>query len=223
MCGRYTISLTKEEVFEYLYQQFGIEECNFDYPLPRYNIAPSQMVIAIISDKGNYRAGLLTWGFVPHFQKEDNAFQIINAKAETISKKDSFKEALRSRRCLILADGYYEWQKQGIEKLPYRIVGKEGKLFTFAGIWNTRLTKDGKLSSCAIITNQALAPMNKIHDRIPVILNQEAAKLWLDYKLSDPKVLSSLLNQSFDLQYYRVSKLVNNPKNDNSECIKPQN
>lgn len=225
MCGRFTIAVNKEEVKEYLYHQFGIEDFQIDYFLPRYNIAPGEKIIAIIGDGKGYRAGLMKWGFIPHFQKsEKSAYKMINARAESIVEKPSFKNAFLKRRCLLLTDGYFEWQKDGKLKRPHRITLKDQKLFTFAGIWNNFTFEDGqKYATCAIITAASGREMRKIHDRIPVIINPEEKATWLNPALNDPLKLSELIKPLPDELFftYQVSSIVNNPRNDNEECIKP--
>lgn len=225
MCGRFTIAVNKEDVKDYLYHQFGIEDFQIDFFLPRYNIAPGENIIAIIGDGKGYRAGLMKWGFIPHFQKSvKTAYKLINARAESVAEKPSFKDAFLSRRCLLLADGYYEWQKEGKLKIPHRITLKDQKLFTFAGIWNSFTREDGKkLATCAIITAEAGNAMSKIHDRIPVIIDSKAKVNWLNPALKDPKILSELIKPLSDEKFftYQVSTIVNNSRNDTEECIMP--
>ncbi len=226
MCGRFTISVNQEDLKEHLYKQFGIEDYDIDFFLPRYNIAPGENIIAVISDGKNNRAGLLRWGFIPHFQKDEKAsYKMINAKAETISKKPSFRDSFKNRRCIILADSYYEWQKVEDKKVPMRIMVKDKKIFSIAGIWSPFIRDDGsKIYTCAIITTAAGSDMISIHDRVPVILNNDSEKVWLNPTIKDPLLLSELLNSLNEkLTYYQVSTIVNNPRNDSIECIIEKN
>lgn len=220
MCGRFTIAVNKEDVKEHLYQQFGIEDFDIDFFLPRYNIAPGEKIIAVISDGKSYRAGLMRWGFVPHFS---GAYQMINAKRETIQEKSAFKNAFYNRRCLLLADGYYEWKKEGNRKIPYRITIKDRNLIAFAGIWNYGSIDGNRVATCAIITGAAGPNMSWLHERVPVILKPDAEKIWLNPESTDPKLLYNLTEPLPDSEYrlYPVSSLVNNSRNDVIECIKP--
>ncbi|MFY9421598.1 MAG: SOS response-associated peptidase [Bacilli bacterium] len=218
MCGRFTIAVNKEDLKEHLYRQFGIEDFEVDIFLPRYNVAPGEKIIAVISDGKNFRAGLMRWGFVPSFS---SGFEIINARRETLSEKPSFKNSFRNKRCLILADGYYEWKKEGKQKLPYRIALKDRKLFSFAGIWNWAELSGERVPTCAIITCEAGSELRKIHGRVPIVLEQEAERLWLTQQ--NPEALLALTEPLDESKFHahRVSTFVNNSRNDSEECILP--
>lgn len=219
MCGRFTIAAPKEEIKGHLYRQFGIEDFDVDVFLPRYNIAPGERIIAVISDGRKYRAGLMRWGFIPSFS---DGFQIINARRETLPEKPAFRNAFQNRRCLILADGYYEWRKEGRIKIPYRIALKDQKFFSFAGIWNYANEAGHRVPTCAIVTGAAGPQMRFIHDRIPSILTPDAEKLWLASGL-DQETLLALTAPLDDKAFltYRVSPLVNNARNDSADLILP--
>src|SRR5690606_14759622 len=149
-----------------------------------YNVAPSMDIISILHDGKKYRIGLLKWGFIPSFNPDDK-IGFINTKAETIFEKLFFKKAVLHQRCVVLADGYYEW-KQDDTKQPYRIT-TEQKLFAMAAVWNTVTTSDGKkLHTVAIVTTKATGITEEIHVRMPVILDSETEKIWLNPRYIDP-------------------------------------
>lgn len=223
MCGRITISVSKQELRDYLYRYFQIGDFDVEYTLPRYNVGPGQMLIAIINDGQKNRVGLLKWGFIPHFSKDEKSGpMLINARAETVSEKPAYRNAFRKQRCLILADSYFEWQKKDNDKIPMRIMVKESPIFTLAGLWSVYVKEDGsKLGTCTIITTSASKDVGFIHDRMPVILTQQTQNLWIQKE--DPQELSQLLlpYPEGNLTSYQVSKIVNSPKNDLPECIIP--
>lgn len=220
MCGRFTLFTA----FEDLVDQFHITNPGeFDYE-PRFNIAPSQSVLAVINDGQNNRAGMLRWGLIPSFAKNERiGYKMINARAETIDEKPTFKRLLSRRRCLILADSFYEWQREGDKKVPMRIYLKNEQPFALAGLWDRWASPEGQtIQSCTIITTEPNAFMKPIHDRMPVILPKEAEQMWLDRSVEDKAALKQLL-VPFDpnkLAAYEVSSLVNSPKNDSEACIK---
>jgi len=225
MCGRFSISVNKEDMAQYLNDEYGIDELKEGIDIPRYNVAPSQDLLTVIHDGQKYRAGLIKWGFVPSFAKSENSnFGMINAKAETLRDKPAFRSSLKTKRCVILADGFYEWQKANQSKQPMRIQVTNQPIFPMAGIWSAFIRPDGsKLFTCAIITCAANELMKNIHDRMPVILNKEAEKIWLNPKVTDPDVLSNLL-LPYDtdlMKYYPISSLVNQATNELADIIKP--
>jgi putative SOS response-associated peptidase YedK len=223
MCGRYSISVSKKELSEYLEKYYNIELLDEKIELPRYNIAPSQSALSIINDKTKYRVGLLKWGFTPDFAKDDK-MSIINARMETIDTLPSFKKSFLERRCLIIADGFYEWERSTSTKTPYRFALRNKKLFAFAGLWGVFKDSLGnKTYNCTIITTKANELISSIHDRMPVILDEEKAKIWLDPNIKDANALKQILNpyDSSEMELYQVSTRVNSPKNDDAELIKP--
>ncbi|CAI8947682.1 Abasic site processing protein [Brevibacillus sp. IT-7CA2] len=171
MCGRFTLMTNLEKWSE----RFQIEVIPFDWP-SRYNIAPSQMVAAVISDHGQRRLGQLRWGLVPSWARDEKiGNKIINARAETLTEKPAFKNLFARKRCIILADGFYEWQKIGKGRRPMRIVMKTGEPFAFAGLFDTWTSPSGdKLHTCTIVTTKPNDVVADIHDRMPVILHQES-------------------------------------------------
>jgi len=147
---------------------------------------------------------------------------MINAKAETLTEKRAFINSFKHRRCVVLADGFFEWHREGKKKTPYRIAHKEKAIFPMAGLWSTYTKPDGtKMYSCTIITTSANKTVEKIHDRMPVILSEEMRKIWLDPEMTDLRMLTNLLVPTDDeaLYYYEVSSTVNNAANDLPECI----
>ena len=157
MCGRFTLSVNKYSLDDYLRDYYQIENFAYNFKLPRYNIAPGQPVLAIINDGEKNRIGTLHWGFIPPFVKDDNsAKQLINARAETIAIKPSFKKAFKYYRCVILADGFYEWKKTGGDKIPMRFLVKDQEIFGFAGIWGTYTRPDGTKIYMSILLRRIL-------------------------------------------------------------------
>jgi putative SOS response-associated peptidase YedK len=150
---------------------------------------------------------------------------MINARAETVDEKASFKHALKKRRCLILADGFYEWKLEGNKKVPYRFTLKNEQPFAFAGLWE-KWDKNGEpMYTCTIITTKANELIQNVHDRMPVILPKEAEDIWLDPTIQDHEFLKSLLKPypAIEFKMFQVSTIVNSPKNDSPECIEPLN
>lgn len=167
----------------------------------------------------------MRWGLIPFWAKDPSVgYRMINARCETVATSGAFKHALRHRRCLIPADGFYEWKKEAGSKIPMRILLKGGEAFTFAGLWETWKSPEGQtIESCIIITcgpNELMAP---IHDRMPVILPEKVEATWLDSGTEDPAQLLPLLvpYPSERMKAYRVSPLVNSPKTDSPACIVP--
>lgn len=224
MCGRYSQSQMGEAVAEafHLSSPPSIE--------PRYNIAPTQPVSAILATAGKPepRHHLLRWGLIPNWSKDPAiGSRLINARAETVAEKPSFRNAFKRRRCLIVADGFYEWKTDPDSKAkqPYYFQLQEHDLFAFAGLWEqwTDPQSGGELETCTILTTAANAVLEPVHDRMPVILPQEHYEAWLDPDFYDPSALQALL-QPYDaevMQSYAVSKAVNSPKNDSSACLEP--
>lgn len=221
MCGRFTLTATFEEIIDRFDIQAFLEEENY---APSYNIAPSQAVLAVINDGKSNRMGFLKWGLVPPWAK-DAAIgnKMINARSETLSEKPSFRTAFKKKRCLVIADSFYEWKRhEDKSKTPMRIKLKSDELFAMAGIWEAWKSPEGKsLYTCSVITTGPNELMKDIHDRMPVILKPEDEKTWLNPSISDTKDLNKLL-VPFDenlMETYEVSSLVNSPKNNSVELI----
>ncbi|QHT65599.1 SOS response-associated peptidase [Rhodocytophaga rosea] len=216
MCGRYTLVKKAEDIEKRFHVQ--IEE---DSVHPSYNAAPSQN-LPVISNYNPTLAAYYKWGLIPFWAK-DAAIgnKLINARAETLLEKPSFKKSLQSKRCLVIADGFYEWQKNGKTKQPYRITLKDNGLFAFAGLWDEWKNEQGnKVRSFTIITTSPNSLMESIHDRMPVILKPEDEKDWLGTNLRPEDALELLRPYNAkQMQAYQVSKLVNSPANNNPELI----
>lgn len=215
MCGRYSITFSGEE----LENEFDAKLTDDFYP--NYNAAPSQNLPVITNDTP-HKIELFRWGLVPHWAKDLNiGNKMINARSETILEKPSFKNAFKTQRCLVLADGYYEWKNENSQKTPYRIVLKDKNIFAFAGIWETWKSEDKIIKTFSIITTEANQYLHDIHNRMPVILEKEHIKPWLDKKLSIEDAYSLLKPQpSENFKAYEVSKKVNSPVNNIPELIK---
>ncbi len=228
MCGRFTLAADTKKLAEAF---SGVEIP--ENLLPRYNVAPSQPV-AVIANNNPHKLEFFQWGLIPSWAKDPAiGSQMINARAETLAEKASFKNAYRRRRCLVLADGFYEWRPppspppdrggKGGGKIPYYIHLASGRPFAFAGLWETWQTAEDMILSCTIITTGPNELMAQIHNRMPVILPPAAYEQWLDPAERRPEELNSLLRPypAELMRAYPVSKMVNSPKNDSQELIEP--
>mgnify|MGYP001259222319 CR=1 FL=1 len=219
MCGRFALFSTKEQIEEQY--QFSLDE----QPTQRYNIAPTNLILAIVQDKREKRqAKWFRWGLIPFWAKDPSiGNRLINARGETLAQKPSFRHLLKRRRCLILTNGFFEWKKQGTRKQPYFIRRRDQTLFTFAGLWDCWQNGEQKMETCTIITTEANSLMKPIHHRMPVIFDAEREEQWLDPKITDQEWLRELLTP-FDAQrmeLYPVSPTVNNPRNDDPDMVQP--
>ncbi|HVU65532.1 MAG TPA: SOS response-associated peptidase [Ktedonobacteraceae bacterium] len=216
MCGRYTLITNIDRIAE----AFGVAPTL--EAQPRYNIAPTQEIVTIVNN-GNPHLSLLRWGLIPAWAKDESiGSRMINARAETLAEKPSFRNLLRSRRCLVVADGFYEWQGEGKNKTPMYITLQDGQPFAFAGLWDRWKDPDGQeIHSCTIITTEPNELMAPIHNRMPAILRPKAYEDWLNPQLRDDNVLTHLLKPyPSELMTARaVSKLVNNPRNDSAVLL----
>jgi len=222
MCGRFTLTIDPADLQEAF---FWVNFSNLDFA-PRYNIAPTQP-LAVVTNSGENKLDFFTWGLVPFWAKDPSiGNRMINARSETLAEKPSFKNAFKRRRCLILADGFYEWQKiPGTKsKIPTYIRMKDGKPFAFAGLWENWQSNDGShILSTTIITTQPNDLIKPIHNRMPVILPESTYDEWLKPGEVDPIELSPLLRpfDSDQMDAFAVSSLVNNPRNESPSCITP--
>lgn len=223
MCGRFIVSYTYEDLLRLMQSSFNLFDLSPEIEVPRYNVCPGTNVAAIVSDGNNYRLGNLRWGFIPSFAKDETiGYKMINARVEGIVEKASFKESFQTKRCVILSDGYYEWKKIGNEKQPYLVQTPSKELFYFAGIWSKYVSIKGEtIYSAAIITKEANEQVAMIHHRMPIILDEVAAKEWLDIGNKEIDSLLRILENTKDkgLSVKRVSTYVNSVKNDSSKCI----
>ena len=222
MCGRFTLTIELKAIAE----RFSVQPPATANPTPRYNIAPSQMVIVIGNDGRRYMRQM-RWGLIPSWAKDPAiGNRLINARAETIAEKPSFSNALKKRRCIIPADGFYEWQKLGKVKQPVRIVLKSREPFGLAGLWEQWISPANEtVLTCTIITTAANDLLQAIHDRMPVILNREDEARWLDPQLDDPAQLLPLLKPYPPelVEFYPVSPQINSPTVDVPGNIEPVN
>ncbi len=195
-----------------------------DAYFPRFNIAPGQLIFAIITDHNqSRRAGFLRWGLVPAWSRDEKiGNKMINARSETLHEKPAFKSLLSRKRCLIPADGFYEWKATGKGKQPVRILFKDERVFSMAGLYDTWENSEGqKVHSCTVITTQANDLISPIHHRMPVILKPEEEAIWLDRDIQDHNRLSTLLQPCHPdiMKVYPVASDVGNVKNDHPGCI----
>ncbi len=231
MCGRFTLIAWDEVEQRFLPAGSGMEMIRERFAEsgawagPRYNIAPTQDVLAITGDGHQNRDHLMRWGLVPSWAKDISiGNRMINARAETLAERPSFRAAFRRRRCLVVADSFYEWRRDGRRRIPMRIGLESGELFAFAGLWESWTSPEGgRILSCAIITTAANEFVVPIHDRMPVILAREFESAWLDPEIEDAEALSELLTPypSDLMSAYEVSSVVNSAANDVPECIVP--
>ena len=219
MCGRFVFYSDPQ----FMREQYGFDEGRIEFR-PRYNIAPSQQVVTVTND-GARRTELMRWGLVPFWAKDLKiGYRMINAAGETLAAKPAFRAAFKKRRCLILADGFFEWRKDGKSKIPTYIFLKSRESFAFAGLWETWKSPEGEtVKSCTIVTTRPNEFMEPIHNRMPVILSSETEALWIDPLSEDPDILQPLLQPSpaEQLESYEVSSFVNSARNEGPECIEP--
>lgn len=223
MCGRFV----QNSPLQIIHPIFNTDKVLFEV-IPNYNVAPTQKILAIINQDNENKLEKLHWGLVPFWANDISmGSRMINARAETVSQKPGFRNAFRKRRCVIPADGFYEWKGEKGDKQPYYITVPSGKPFAFAGLWETWTDKENDeesvYKSCTIITTAASEPLSSIHHRMPAILDPEFYEKWLNEKIQNPKNLEIILRDGLihDMIYYPVSKLVNSVKNNDPNCIKP--
>ena len=219
MCGRYSLIADIQE----LARQFEFDGTGFEHS-PRYNVAPTQPVLTV-TNREERQGEFMRWGLIPSWAKDASiGSRMINARGETAAQKPSFRNALQRRRCLVLADGFYEWQKVGKGKRPMRIVLKSREPFAFAGLWESWRNPEGEtVRSCTIITTEANDLLRPIHERMPVILPRELEGFWLDCDVTDSAALSDVLAPYPDdpMEVYEVSTLVNKATNSGPDLIVP--
>lgn len=222
MCGRFVGFRKLEELKQY----FPIDQSNCE-TTASYNVAPTQEILAIARLDGANVLDKYHWGLVPFWAKDTAiSYKMINARSETVASKPSFREAFKKRRCLILADGFYEWKGRKGQKQPVFITTPDASPFAFAGlweIWHDKQNQDTTYRSCTIITREAVGAVRELHHRMPVIMHPDAYVPWLDIDNRDPDALSSILqtNALTDLVFHPVDKQVNSVRNNDPSNIKP--
>jgi putative SOS response-associated peptidase YedK len=217
MCGRYRLS-RKDQWAQYF------EVNPFDDFEPRYNIAPTQNVPVVREGAKGREVAIMRWGLIPSWAKDSSmSSSLINARGETVTEKPAFSDSFVMRRCLIPADGFYEWKRTGKAKQPYHFGMRDESVFAFAGIWDRWLNPAGKIvESCSILTTQANALLSDVHNRMPVILPRSEFRHWLSARQADVESLTKLLVplDAGQMRRHPVSTLVNRPENDSAECAK---
>jgi putative SOS response-associated peptidase YedK len=218
MCGRYTL----KSPLSVLTERFDIEE--FPSSLsPSYNIAPTQQVATVLSENGKRKLEMLRWGLIPSWADDPEiGNRMINARSETVAEKPSYRRAFKRSRCLILADGFYEWQRTDSGKQPFHIRMQDESPFAFAGLWESWDKGDG-LRSCTIITTEANDLVGEVHNRMPAILHAEDYEMWLDLDFDEREPLTSLLKPypAETMEAYPVSRRVNKPSNNEPGVVEP--
>ena len=217
MCGRYAVTSAPEAIRAL----FGYpEQPNFP---PRYNIAPTQPIAIVRLIEGKRQFALVRWGLLPSWVKDPKNFTLlINARGESVMEKPAFSAAMKRRRCLVPADGFYEWKAIGTRKQPYYVRAKSGQPLAFAGLWETWTGPNGEeLETAAIVTTRSNRALADIHERMPVIVPPEAFNLWLDCANVDPETAAALISPASEnlLEAYEVSTAVNRTANDNPELV----
>ena len=219
MCGRFVITSAPEALRKLLGYK---EQPNFP---PRYNIAPTQPIPVVRLGQGERHFALVRWGLIPSWVKDPKQFALlINARLEGIAEKPSFRAAMKRRRCLIPANGFYEWQKRGKTKQPYFIRARTRAPFAFAGLWETWTDRDGgEIETAAIVTCAANKTLMPVHERMPVIVPPEQYDAWLDSDKIEAKPAAALLGPAPEdfLEAYEISTRVNSVKNDSAENLDP--
>jgi putative SOS response-associated peptidase YedK len=217
MCGRYRLSRRKQVVEEYFESPSDEEDWT-----PRYNIAPTQPVATIRQAGASRALSVMRWGLVPSWASDISiGSRLINGRSETALEKPAFRDSFRMRRCLVPADGFYEWKKAGKERYPFHFAMKDNSLFAFAGVWDRWRSPIGQVvESCSILTTTPNELLDGLHDRMPVILPRRHYQTWLTAPATEAHRLAELLvpfDASF-MQRHPVSSLVNKPENDVPEC-----
>jgi putative SOS response-associated peptidase YedK len=221
MCGRFTLNQSAEALAQVFHAEPVLDLA------AEFNIAPTQMVATVLQNPESKKREFkqLYWGLIPSWAKDAGiGAKLINARAETVAEKPSFRSAFKHRRCLVLADGFYEWKRQQGKKQPFYFRLQDGQPFGFAGLWEKwRSPADEEIISCTILTTAANELLQPIHERMPVILEPKDYDLWLDSQVQIPQTLEQLLRPypALAMTAYPVSTLVNNSRHNSPECIIP--
>ncbi len=219
MCGRFTLRSPIDSIAS-LFP--GLELPTYK---PRFNIAPTQPVACLRNVDGQRSISMLRWGLVPSWASNlEMGAPMINARAETVASKPSFRRAFQDRRCLVLADGFFEWKQVGKKKYPFYVARPDGQPFCMAGLWETWGTAETFVETCAIITTIASQTLTPLHSRMPVILSLDQSRFWLDAGARESARLQGLLQPAVEqeLVMREVSQVVNNVANDSPACIEPE-
>jgi putative SOS response-associated peptidase YedK len=221
MCGRFERSSSVDTII----REFRLNKTSLEMA-PSYNIAPSQDILVIrIDHEGIKQLAACRWGFIPSWAKDPSVgFKTINARAETVASRPMFRSAFKIQRCLVVADGFYEWEKREKGKIPFSIHLRSGKPFGLAGLYSTWTSPDGAgICTCTIITTDANEMIGPIHDRMPVIIPKDKEDLWLDPGVQDQNLLLEMLRPypPKEMEMYEVSPRVNSPKYNSAEAIRP--
>lgn len=214
MCGRFSLTHNREKITK----RFNVEVSG-EWK-PRFNIAPTQQSL-VITNKNSAEAFLFRWGLIPNWSLNENTGNnLINAKGETILSKSPFKQIIQSQRCLILADGFYEWKPEGKKKIPHRITLASDEMFAFAGIWDTWDNGDDVINTFTVITTAANDLVKEIHDRMPVILPKDQERTWIKPSITESEITAILKPyDSNKMSSYKAHRSVNSPNTDTPECI----
>jgi putative SOS response-associated peptidase YedK len=220
MCGRFTVTSPDD-----LVDEFDLPGLPSDLSLaPRFNVAPTQPV-PVLANRAERRLELYRWGLVPRWAKDPSiGNKLINARAESLAERPAFRDAFARRRCLVLADGFYEWRREGKAKIPYYIRRRDRRPIGFAGLWERWKAPDGSsVPSCTIVTCDANELVAPLHDRMPTMVPRVDRDRWLSPETLPPEALADILRPppAADLELYRVDTAVNSPANDGPECIAP--
>jgi putative SOS response-associated peptidase YedK len=216
MCGRATLTTPPEDLAEF----FGLDEV--PQISPRYNVAPTQPIAVIRVPR---KIELLRWGLVPWFMEDAKAgAKLINARADTVLDKPVFREAARQRRCLVIVDGFFEWQARGKRKQPFYIRREDHAPFALAGLWERKKMPEGPLETCTILTVAPSPEIAKLHDRMPLIVPRSDYSSWIDPAIQAPEVVAEMMTHAdaSGLVLYPVSMRVNTAANDDPRCVEPQ-
>ncbi len=218
MCGRFNLITTSDTIIEH-FRLKRLPNYRADY-----NIPPGQKILNIVQlEDGSNKSVYLHWGLIPSWSKDAKiAHRLINARAETLADKPSFRAAYSKRRCLIPATGFYEWQQTEIGKQPYHVHFPDSRLFAFAGLWEHWESGNETVYSCTIITCPALAPVSAIHERMPIIIQPENYSDWLNKRKLETDVLAfDQVNSYQQMELTPISQHVNNPVHNDETCIQP--
>ena len=218
MCGRKTLTMSKEAIIE----ELMVDEWKVEDYTPSYNIAPTQNSLVLVQEKGSKIVRSMKWGLIPAWSKSElYGSKMINARTETVTTKPSFKSLIPKYRCIVLSDGYYEWKQIGGRKVPFFIQKQDGGLMLFAGLWTTWSVSSKRVFTYTILTTKAQGNISAIHDRMPTLIDKAKAEMWINLDNKFSEVERELTDNNGMLNYYQVSDFVNKPSNNSIACISP--